>query len=685
MALADITTTGWILVLFKRDDGETLLLGDGHYSFNENQKHFQPNKFANDVLELQGTDGQLLTGQVRRSQAQTFDGFVGDATTNRETVEQLRRAFFLFFRKKHRYTAVYIFPNGTAIKRDRGYIVDAPEVQELYQIIPTYHIALAFEDVNYYSYREDDQGNEIFAFSAELGLSNIADGGLIWDANGAISSVQSRTLTRIDGDTFQQTYTGKNLAQPLDKYTYNRNGSATIESQSDGTVVFKTSSSSVSSGVYIYKTNGDNATLCPELFTAGYTVSFDVEATDTCTFEFGVTGNHTTTTVSTTKQRVSVATATGAGMVFYNNSQNGATITISNIQVEAGSTASDYEPFVGGTPSPNPDYPQAIQTVTGEQTVTINSTAYPISLGTIELCKLGTYQDYIWKDGEDWKIHRATGKNTADVLVHALNGTTSGPTRTSSDGAFFIYNSAFSGAKTALMSTNLGIYKLDANVTVNAAANAMTDGTFCQRQGTNDRLYFRNTAYIGKTGDEVKALLLSKSGGSNVYYSLATPTDTIITNAALIAQLNALEAAMATDGAPSNIASVSPNLPAILEATPGDQGGYIFAPSTGGGPVYVTVDGVDSAYPVWHVMGPAANPTLTNSTTGESLTWNGTIPNGQELIIDCGAQTATMEGANVFEFISGSWIELAPGVNRITYTAANTTKPCTIYWNEIVG
>ena len=293
----------YILALIKRDDGERLLLGSGYYEFSAGQKHFSPNQFANDVVELQGTDGQLLAGQVRRSTSQVFEGIIGDGTTSKQMVEQKRREFFLFFRKQHHYTVVYIMPDGTAIKRERGYITDAPAVQELYQFQPKWRIALAFEDVNYYSYAEDAQGNEVYSFEATLALANIADGGLVWDGRGAIS----------------------------------------------------------------------------------------------------------------------------------------------------------------------------------------------------------------------------------------------------------------------------------------------------------------------------------------------------------------------------------------------DSNGYIFAPSTGGGPVVVMVNGVDKASPVWHVYGPATNPILTNSTTGEALTWNGTVPANQELIIDMGAQTATLEGANVFEYVSGSWVQLEPGANRISYSAGNTTRSSKVYWNEVVG
>lgn len=39
------------------------------------------------------------------------------------------------------------------------------------------------------------------------------------------------------------------------------------------------------------------------------------------------------------------------------------TVTISDIQIEKGTTVTNYEPYVGGTASPNPSYPQAIKSV----------------------------------------------------------------------------------------------------------------------------------------------------------------------------------------------------------------------------------------------------------------------------------------------------------------------------------
>lgn len=187
MNLDEIQTQCFILALFIRDDGERFLLGSGAYEFKENQLHFVANSYNNDIVEVQGNDGLLLAGQVRRAAAQSFDGFIGDATVGKQDVETYRKNFFTFFRKDYFYKVVYVFPNGTAIQRRQGFIVDAPEVKELYQYYPEYHVSLNFEDVNYYSYLENESGDEIYGKSAKIPLSSgVNDGGLIWDEEGVV-------------------------------------------------------------------------------------------------------------------------------------------------------------------------------------------------------------------------------------------------------------------------------------------------------------------------------------------------------------------------------------------------------------------------------------------------------------------------------------------------------------------
>ena len=186
MDLADIKTKCYILTLFIRDDGERFLLGSGAYEFKQSQLHFITNTVQNDLVEVQGNDGVLLAGQVRRGKTQTFDGYIGDTSVKNTDVEVYRRAFLEFFRKNFYYKVVYIFPDGTAIQRQRGFIVDAPEIKELYQMSPEYHVGLNFEDVNYYTYEEDEHGQEVYGKTASVPrYTGPASGGIIWDATGA--------------------------------------------------------------------------------------------------------------------------------------------------------------------------------------------------------------------------------------------------------------------------------------------------------------------------------------------------------------------------------------------------------------------------------------------------------------------------------------------------------------------
>lgn len=187
MNLSDIDTKTYILALFIRDDGERFLLGSGAYEFVKDQLHFNKNTYANDIVEVQGNDGLFLAGQVRRPTTQTFKGYIGDASVSKTDVESYRQAFLAFFRKNYYYKVVYIFQDGTAIQRRKGFIVDAPEVKELYQLFPQYSIGMNFEDINYYSYAEDSDGEEIYGKSALINVSSGApNGGLIWGNFGVV-------------------------------------------------------------------------------------------------------------------------------------------------------------------------------------------------------------------------------------------------------------------------------------------------------------------------------------------------------------------------------------------------------------------------------------------------------------------------------------------------------------------
>ena len=820
MNLDQIETKCFILALFIRDDDERFLLGSRAYEFVDSQLHFAANTYQNDVVEVQGNDGLMLAGQVRRATSQAFDGYIGDSSVNRSTIEQYRRDFMKFFRKNHYYKVVYVFPDGTAIQRRNGFIVEAPEVKELYQLFPKYHISMNFEDINYYNYEEDSEGEEIYGESATLKISMEATGGLIWvDDSPEVLDGEGSTFTldgtvggnaisnvQLKGDTTQQTYSGKNLTP----YPYNGSGNGhgvTFTPNSDGTIIMNGQNDNVGQTTYGLFVNSQSPITLP----AG--TYYFIPTSDSAirymmydgTSYYGFnSGNSFTRTFST---NVSIRQ-------IYVIVNQGETVTFNNTKIypmlttTANPTVGSYEPYVGGIPAPNPSYPQAVNTVTGIQVVNItdgdsqsqsyeldlrgknlwNSSAFEpdwisntgelnedsnnalfdyiqvsantdytasfsgaetlqisyafynssktflsrvvnhtftssdtitmpsncayvriwvhrgsawtqalidsydfqFELGStattyeaynpIELCKIGTYQDYIYKSGSDWYIHGAVGKivfdGSADEGWEIENsGTVNWFYRTPdysitgslTNNSQYLKSNYGSGAIVSVSNTVQGIF--------------ITGGcSFRLRYGSQDSLQNWKTQ-------------LSNTNLS-LYYALVSSTDTQITNADLITQLNALAGATSYNGK-TVFTVTSENQLAILSlSTIGaggggvvwDQYGAEWEEGTGGGPTTITVDSIDNVYPVWELTGPAINPQLSVLTTNTTLSYSGNITASQTLKVDMFNKTATLNGASVIGNVSGDWVYLKPGLNRVTYTTNNAdASDSTIWWQEIVG
>lgn len=949
MNLDQIETKCFILALFIRDDGERFLLGSRAYEFVDSQLHFVANSYQNDIVEVQGNDGVMLAGQVRRGTSQPFDGYIGDQTVDRPTIEQYRRDFMKFFRKNHYYKVVYVFPDGSAVQRRNGFIVEAPEVKELYQLFPQYHISMNFEDINYYLYEEDAEGEEIYGESAILKIATSATGGLIWEegTESQISGEGSQfTLqdtidgnvldsVQLKGDTFQQTYSGKNL--------FNINGTVTEPSATrniSGNTLTATMSST-GGNRYLAIEIPNSSGLLGKTVTLSYTLK-NISGANSARLSmyFGTLSSpardvifdgvaKTSSSVGETVERTATIPSsfpTSGQSIFimvYANTNSTSVSTIesveySNIQLEVDSTASSFEPYVGGTASPNPDYPQEVQTATGRQvidvygknlfdgelelgeydanngnkfannsryrcankipvqpnttyTFSINGVAqkyvyymydgtgaflqatdtqtgtlttisncyyltfrcfaadftsnystlkiqlekgstatpyeshqsYEVNLGKnlfnkdnantvdgyfnqnttqiqslayasiiyipcdpnttytiqrdktgfgsfsfgytttlpqvgttvygivsssqgvattttgtgakylvariyhntqdtlsfaevlatvqiekgstastyapyfepIELCKIGDYQDYIYKNGSDWYIHKEIGK-----YVYNNDLSTNG----------------ISATRVSMLTPSLDVVPGMAQTAGVFYSNMLTPTVvdYSGIGGTTNASQIRVNCSINITSTYDGFRALAAQNNLTIYYPLATPTDTQITNTALIAQLNALASATTYDGQ-TVFAVSSPNQLAILDViviarTGGgvvwDNYGAEWEEGTGGGPTMVNVDSIDNVYPVLTLTGPAVNPQISVLTTNTTLSYSGTITSSQELKIDMFNKTATLNGASVVGNVSGDWVYLKPGVNRITYTTNNADAPdSTLWWQEIVG
>ena len=829
MNLDQIETKCFILALFIRDDGERFLLGSRAYEFKDSQLHFVANTYQNDVVEVQGNDGIMLAGQVRRAVAQGFNGYIGDSSVDRATIEQYRQAFLKFFRKNHYYKVVYIFPDGSAIQRRQGFIVEAPEAKELYQLFPEYHISMNFEDINYYNYDEDAEGQEIYGESATLKIDTSASGGLIWveEAQVTISGEGSNfTLSgtnpgasvenvQLKGDASQQSYTGKNLLS-IGYATGSNNG---INWERDGNSITVTGTSS-NTEAYRWMDSGSTVALASVIPAGTYTLSrTTTNAGENQSLNFQFRDSSNTTIVSNIRLGSSTASRTitlARDAYYFRVAIEGIVqnvpvdIYYNGIQLEAGSTPTSFEPYVGGIPSPNPDYPQAVQTVTGRQVVTITdggseSQEYEVNLGKnlldsssftaayinsggginadsgahnalfdyievnpstqyvlssktscrisfafydssktfisrdpqtsggqtsrstttpsncwyvrvwvyrqdpawdqtaidqaelqfekgstastyaeyftpIELCKLGDYQDYIYKSGSDWYIHKAIEK----VI---LDGSETNWVTNIDSGRRQFYR----------------VLDVPHNPTSNIRNLAKSDRFISGSAGNSFFLANTNTGVVFRQPESNGVLVAStvaewqtwlSSNNVSVYYVRATIADTQITNAALIAQLNALAGATTYNGHTIFTVTSAGKLGILSLSSEAINGGGVvwdnygaeWEEGTGGGPTMISVDSIDNVYPVWELTGPAVDPQISVLTTNTTLSYTGSITASQTLTVDMFNKTATLNGTSVVGNISGDWVYLAPGTNRVTYTTTNADAPdSTIWWQEIVG
>lgn len=181
------------------------------------------------------------------------------------------------------------------------------------------------------------------------------------------------------------------------------------------------------------------------------------------------------------------------------------------------------------------------------------ATNYSEYFTPIELCKMGTAQDYIYKSGGDWYIHKATNRlNLQDYSGLAWW----------KSGSSIKITWEYMTIPTAVVPSSMN----NAGETycdhfTNGPAQEIWNGTRPVGYGLGpDGFYFNNNY---STANDFKTYIGNTP--VYVYYALATPTDTQITNADLIAQLEALASATLYEG--QNNITVSGYLAGYLNLT----------------------------------------------------------------------------------------------------------------------
>lgn len=259
-------------------------------------------------------------------------------------------------------------------------------------------------------------------------------------------------------------------------------------------------------------------------------------------------------------------TSTGQNIFFrlYFNSGVVLNNAVFKPQIEKGSTATAYEPY--------------------------QSQSYELDLGNLELCKIGDYQDYFFKDNNKWYIKREIGKVVLDGTetdnMYAY-GTSGGVNR---------------------ISTNLFINLIMPYTDTTRHIDRIISNYF-HAKATDEvgSMYQYQKQVLFDTTSDITSVALWKqwltTHNVTVYYVLAEPTDEEITDNTLIGQLNAIENARSYDTI-TNISQNTANKPFIINATAVQKGsdtgtvdniGNIYAKPTidieGSGIVEIYLDG----------------------------------------------------------------------------------------------
>lgn len=180
-----------------------------------------------------------------------------------------------------------------------------------------------------------------------------------------------------------------------------------------------------------------------------------------------------------------------------------------------------------------------------------------LDLGSIELCKIGDYQDYFYKSGNDWYLHK-------EIEKIVLNGTESGwSVGATNTTGYNRFSNNLIASSVLSPSSNSETGKILSNILTATSANSNYGRNDGIAINTNGAFYIYYTDIASYTVDQFKTWLASNN--ITLYYVLATITNTKITNTTLISQLEAIYNAPLYEQ--TNITQTNNDLPMVLDIT----------------------------------------------------------------------------------------------------------------------
>lgn len=357
------------------------------------------------------------------------------------------------------------------------------------------------------------------------------------------------------GNTSQYTTTGKNLLHQDQYMTTRTTNNVTFTKNNDGT--FNVNGTASVSFTWNILDVGD---ITLESGKTYYLYSSQPYNSNTFNLSIPYKQDGTQKYLTANNSVTTSGTITDVKLALYIPSGTNVSVTNVKLMLVEGSTAGDYEPYTNGA-SPNPSYPQQVNVVSGDNTITTSnsdntqSQTYSINLGEYELCKIGTYQDRFFKnipnttdynsdlEDNEWYLEKKIGKVV-------LDGSESYAVEQS--GGYYRFNITFN---------DLYYYDGRGTYAISNYYHAQTGNDY----GAIITYQSRIMLYPSDTSITTETLFKNWLSTHNtiVYYVLATPTYTPITGT-LKDELEAVWRANSYKGT-TNINQINNDLPFNLD------------------------------------------------------------------------------------------------------------------------
>lgn len=343
---------------------------------------------------------------------------------------------------------------------------------------------------------------------------------------------------------------GKNLASPItdsNGWSVNVGGSFSV----NGDILAVTTTAAVSSGVYA-KSGSVLRNILASL-SGQYTWSIDVKASASISAAIGVQSiaMRNNVTVGTSWTRISgtgTFSATSVPFVIYNNGGTAATIEARNLQIEVGSTATNYEPY------------ENICSINGYDTVVVTGTAKNLCvISDANITNIVNGYNLIpCKAGDTFYVYGEFTGTSSSVLWAG------------------VWDSSDQRTKTVGLLQNLGFINSGAVVSFTVSK----DGFFGLAYNAGALSYTISKLMIAKerfTADEYEPygnslfLSLASSAGSTVYSGTVTVNEdgsgTLVVDRALTT-LNNIDATMCSYSTTTHTFYLSPNVAPGMKIQP---------------------------------------------------------------------------------------------------------------------